>query len=101
MTISSGLRNRPASNLENTGFVVNDDIQDAIAPGDQLRLYTEGLAQFIRQTGGAWFVVSRCAIVDADLHDAPPDTTYRKEIQLRVPMVVSHETAQIRIALCL
>ena len=80
-------------------FAVNDDIEDAITPGDQVRLHTEGLAQFIRQTGGAWFVVSRCAILDADLHDAPPDITCRREIQLRIPMVFSRKIGRVWIAL--
>jgi hypothetical protein len=53
-------------------LVIDDDIKGAVTSWNQLCFYTEGLAQFIRQTGGVRLVVSHCAVADLNVHSMPP-----------------------------
>lgn len=48
---------------------VGDDLEDAASTGNQCRLDTESLLNRGRQTGGLWFVVSRHAVGDANVHE--------------------------------
>jgi len=47
---------------------IDDHIEDTPASTDQLRVESERLADFGRQTGGPRKVVSNSAVVDLDLH---------------------------------
>ncbi len=47
---------------------IYEDIKDAFAPWNQLRLRTKGFAQFIRQTDGVGFIVSFCAVMNINFH---------------------------------
>ena len=53
-------------------LTIYDDIKDTVAPRDQLRLNTIGVAQFIRQTSGFGLIVSLLAIMYINFHDVPP-----------------------------
>lgn len=53
-------------------LLIDDDIKDAVAPRNQGCFHIEGLAQFVRQTGGVRLVVSHCAVTDLNVHSMPP-----------------------------
>ena len=78
----SGIGESSRFELGEYRLAVNDNIEDATTPSDQRRLRSKALAPFVRQTGGAWLVVSRRAILDGDLHDVPPAIAFRREMQL-------------------
>jgi hypothetical protein len=49
-------------------IAVGDDVEYAVVALAQLRLDTECIADFGRQTGGLRQVVSACAVGDDDIH---------------------------------
>jgi hypothetical protein len=51
---------------------VDDDIEDAASPFDQLRLNTRCFSNCVRQTGGLRGVVSLYAVGDTDFHPESP-----------------------------
>lgn len=55
---------------------VGDHIEYAAATGDQLCIDPENTLEFIRQTGGPWFVVSFIAVMNFYLHGISPFLLY-------------------------
>jgi hypothetical protein len=53
-------------------IAVGDHVEYAATTGDQRCVDPENSLEFIRQTGGSWFVVSFCTVVNFDLHAIPP-----------------------------
>jgi hypothetical protein len=60
-------------------LAIYDNIKDAAMPSDQLSLDTEGVTQFIRQTGGIRLIVSLSAIMNIDFHATPPACTVHSQ----------------------
>jgi hypothetical protein len=69
-------------------LVIDDDIEDTVAAGDQFGIYSEGIAQFIRQTGGVWFIVSLLAVTNFDLHNTPPGKYVHKAQQYMYDRII-------------
>jgi len=61
-------------------FAIHNDIKNAPATGDKVRLRTESILQLLRQTGGSWFIVSLITVMNINLHIASPFNTMQVKV---------------------
>jgi hypothetical protein len=71
----AGAREAAEAALREQQLVAGGDLEDAAAPLDQPGRDAEPLLEIGRQTGGPWLVVSDDAVLDGDLHAAPPSSS--------------------------